>query len=74
MKPPCNVIYPYLCPNNQRMRQGDCLSIENGSHHLATTLFYFLLVVGHALPGSQDIINNDNVIPLYISCDTVIPL
>lgn len=60
-----------LDQKQRRHRNG--LAEEDGRYHLAAAPFYLLLVIGHALPGRQHIVDDDNLLPLNIPHDTVIP-
>ena len=59
--------------NQKQRRHRNGLAIEDGRYHLAAAPFYLLLVVGYALSGRQHIVDDDNLFPLNISHDTVIP-
>ena len=50
----------------------DCLAIENGCHHLAAAPFYFLFIIGYALPGRHHVVDDDNLFPFDIPYDAVV--
>ena len=52
---------------------GECLAVEDSRYHLAATPFYFLFVVGYALPGREYIVYDDDLFSFYIPDNTVVP-
>lgn len=57
----------------QQRRHGNGLAVENGRNYLAAVPLDFLLVVGHALPGRQHVVDNDDFFPFNIPDDVVVP-
>lgn len=66
-------IAPHVQFYEEQRRHGNSLSIEDGGHDLATAPFYLLLVVGHALPGRQHVIHDNNFFSFDVPRDTIIP-
>lgn len=67
------MVSPYTRLDQKQRRHRNGLAVEDSRYHLAAAPFYLLLVVGHALPGRQHIVDDDNLLPLDIPHDTVIP-
>ncbi len=68
-----NVVSPYPRLNQKQGRHRNGLAEEDGRYHLAAAPFDFLFIIDHALSGRQHIVDDDNLFPLNISHDTVIP-
>lgn len=67
-----------VLPPDRRLYQqqrwhGNGLAVENGGYHLAATPFYLLLVVGHALPSRQHVVDDDDFFPFDVPDDVVVP-
>lgn len=57
----------------EQWRHGNGFTVEDSRYYLAAAPFNLLLVVGHALPGRQHIIYDNDFFPFYIPRDPVIP-
>lgn len=68
-----DVATPQVYLYEKQRRSDNSFAIENGLHHLAAAPFYLLLVVSHTLSACQHVVHDDNLFPLDIPRDTVVP-